>query len=301
MDVQERTVSAEIDWDDVRVFLAVARAGSFSGAARELGVNHTTVGRRLTSLEAALGGHLLLERRPDGYVLTPAGAAAASEAERMDLASHALRRAVEVGEELAGPVRISSLASFGERILAAPLAALAAAHPSLRLELVGEDRNVQLSKGEADIAIRFGRPADDEALTRQIGEVGYRLYAAPGYLAATPAQTRRFVGFSDDMARIAPGAARLRELMGGQPPTLRCGAFAAQAAAAAAGAGIAMLPLYLGEGAPGLVRVDPAADRVWSQPIWLVVRADVRRVARVRRVADVLAEAVETRAADLRG
>lgn len=300
MGVQERT-GGEIDWDDVRVFLAVARTGSFSGAARALGVNHTTVARRLASLEAALGGRALLERRADGYVLTPAGAAAADEARRMELASHALRRAADAGEELAGPVRVSALASFGEHVLAGPLATLAAAHPLLRLELLAEDRNVQLSRGEADIAVRFGRPTDDEALTRQLGEVSYWLYAAPAYLAATAPEARRYVGFSDDMARIAPAAARLRELMGGQPPILRCGAFAAQAAAAAAGAGLAMLPPYLGEDHPGLVRVDPAGERVWSQPIWLVVRADVRRVARVRRVADALAEAIEARAADLRG
>jgi DNA-binding transcriptional LysR family regulator len=290
-----------LGWDDVRVFLAIARTGSLSAAARRLRVNHMTVARRLAALEAALGGRPLTERRANGYVLTPSGQDALAEAEKMELASEAFQRTIAAGDPLTGVVRVSSVASFVERVLAAPVVELARRHPELHLELVAEQRNVRFAHGEADIAVRFGRPAQDDALARQVGVATYHLYGAPAYLARTDPNGRCFLGFTTEMQGVAPMAPRLSELTGPARCVLRCNTLAAQAAAAAAGAGLVLLPAYLGDGYAGLARADPDAAHTWSQPLWLVLRADVERVARVRHVADVLAEAIAARAGELSG
>lgn len=290
-----------LGWDDVRVFLAIARTGSLSGAARRLRVNHMTIARRLAALEASLGGRPLTERRANGYVLTPAGQDALADAENMERASEAFQRTITAGDPLTGAVRVSSVASFVERVLAAPVAELARRHPELHLELVSEQRNVRFAHGEADIAVRFGRPAPDDALARQVGVVSYHLYGAPAYLARTDPDEREFVGFTAEMEGVAPMVPRLTELTGPARCVLRCNTLAAHAAAAATAVGLALLPAYLGDSYAGLVRADPDAAPVWSQPLWLVLRADVVRVARVRHVADVLAKTIAARARELNG
>jgi len=288
------------DWEDVRVFLAVAEAGSLSGAARALGVNHATIARRLARLELRLGAGLL-EKTATGYVLTAAGRAALEEARAMEAAAVALERRAEAGEALAGLVRISTVASFAERELAAHLAGLTLRHPGLEIELLGEDRNVSLARGDADIALRFGRPQSGEALARRIGAIGNRLYAAPAYLAATAEAERRFIGFSEGLAAIAPGARRLLALAAGRPVAMRCSTLAAQREAAAAGAGVALLPCYLAEADPRLARASASPSADWTRPLWLMLRVDAGRVARVRAVADSLLERLQAEAGRLAG
>lgn len=285
MIVQKRT---ELDWDALRTFLAVARTGSLSGAARSLGVNHATVARRLAALEATLG-RPLLERTRDGYRPTEAGRAAQPEVELMEEAATALRRAVDAGDEMAGLVQVSATATFGERLLAGPLAAFAIRYPGLAIELVAEDRNISLARGEADIAVRMGRPVSGDALTRRLGDLPYRLYGTPAYLDRLPPAERQLIGLTRAVAERAPAAAALTRLAGGRPIAMRCAGFGAQAEAAAAGLGLALLPTYL---AGADQRLVPATDEAaaWSQPLWLLTRSDVRRIVRVRRVADHIAD-----------
>ena len=287
---QKRTA---LDWDDVRVFLAVAREGSLSAAARLLGVNHATVSRRLLDLERRIGSAPLFERTRSGYVLTAPGERALADAQAMEAAATSFRLGAQAGEELQGPVRVSATATFAERLLVAPLAALATEQPNLAIDLSVEDRNVSLARGEADIAVRLGRSLSGDALARAVGTVTYHLYASPDHLAATPQPSRRLIGYSDSVSAGAPGVRRLEELAQGRGFGLRCPTLRAQADAAAAGAGVALLPLYLAEGDSRLTRVDPAAEPAWSHSVWLVVRSDVRRVRRVRFVADRLANALQ--------
>lgn len=297
MAVQKRTI---LDWDDVRVFLAVAEAQSFSGAARTLGVNHVTIARRLSRLEAGLGV-TLFDRRRGGYVLAAGGRSLLDEARAMEAAAAGLALRAREGDGLAGVVRVSTIATFAERLLAEPLARLCAAHVGLEIELSGEDRNVSLSRGDADVTLRFGRPSATEAVARRIGEAGHRLYAAPAYLAATPAEHWRFIGFTEDLEQVAPGARRLVELAAGRPFAMRASTLTAQLRAAAAGAGVALLPCLIAEPEPGLARATPEAGSAWSQPLWLMLRSDARRVPRVRLVADAIADAARVQAAALRG
>jgi DNA-binding transcriptional LysR family regulator len=287
---QKRT---EMDWDDVRIFLAVARTGSLSAAARLLGNNHATVSRRLQSLERGTGSAPLFEKTRSGYALTPVGEFARADAERMEAAAEGLRRSTQAGDELEGIVRVSATATFAEHVLAEPLAAIAAQQPGLRIDLAAEDRNVSLARGEADIALRLGRPVSGDAVARSVGSVTYHLYAAPAYLEAHKPPRRRLIGYSEAISRSAPGARRLEELAANTRFALRCPTLGAQARAAAAGAGIALLPLYLAERDPRLIRVDDSQEAAWSHPMWLVVRSDVRRVRRVRFVVDHLAAALQ--------
>lgn len=287
-------IRAPLDWDDVRVFLAVARTGSLSAAARTLAVNHTTIARRLARLEADLGGRPLIERTPEGYRVTASGAAAMAEAERMEAAADGFRQKVQTGDELVGLVRVSAVASFAERRLAAPLARLAAQHPGLVVELSGEDRNVSIERGDADLAVRFGRPSGGEALTRRIGEAAFRLYASPTYVAERTAADWIFIGFTEQVEHVSPAARQIRRLAEGRPIALLCTTLGAQREAAAAGGGVALLPDWIAGEDPRLVPVterDAAPD--WSQPIWLVLRPDVARMARVRLVADALIGALQ--------
>jgi DNA-binding transcriptional LysR family regulator len=282
----------ELDWDDVRVFLAVARGGSLSAAARLLRVNHATVSRRLLNLEQRTGSSPLFERSRSGYGLTAVGRLAFAKAEEMEAAAEGLKHATQAGEELRGPVRVSATATVAEHLLVEPLAALALREPGLELHLSAEDRNVSLSRGEADIAIRLGRPVSGDALARTVAELTYHIYATPHYLGSTPSSSRRLIGYSEAVSTSAPGVRRLEELAGTTGFALRCPTLTAQAKAASAGAGMALLPLYLAERHDGLVRVGEKAEPAWRHPVCLVVRSDVRRVGRVRFVADHLATAL---------
>lgn len=280
-----------MDWEDVRVFLAVAEAGSLSGAARALGVNHATIARRLARFDQGLGSPGLLEKRPEGYVLTTAGQAVLEEARAMEAAALAIGRRAEAGAAIAGLVRLSTVGSFAEHMLAASLARLTATHPALEVELVGEDRNISIARGDADLALRFGRPTRGEAVTRRVGDADYGLYATADYLARTAEADWRFISYSEEVEAVAPGARRIAELASGRGVSLRLSTMGAQREAAAAGGGVAMLPRYLvGDDA----RLTLAAEGpAWSQPIWLLMRRDVARVGRVRLVADTVIWALE--------
>lgn len=210
----------------------------------------------------------------------------------MEAAAEGLKLATQASEVLRGPVHVSATATVGEHLLVEPLAQLAIREPGLDVHLSAEDRNVSLARGEADIAIRLGRPISGDALARTVANMTYHLYATPGYLVSTPPANRRLIGYSEVVSALAPGARRLGELAGGVPFALRCPTLAAQAKAASAGAGIALLPIYLAERQEGLVRASAEAEPAWQHAVWLVMRSDVSRVARVRFVADHLANAL---------
>lgn len=183
------------------------------------------------------------------------------------------------------------MGSFAEHMLAASLARLTATHPALEVELVGEDRNISIARGDADLALRFGRPTRGEAVTRRVGDADYGLYATADYLARTAEADWRFISYSEEVEAVAPGARRIAELASGRGVSLRLSTMGAQREAAAAGGGVAMLPRYL---AGDDARLTLAAEGpAWSQPIWLLMRRDVARVGRVRLVADTVIWALE--------
>jgi DNA-binding transcriptional LysR family regulator len=170
-------------WDDVRFFLAVARAGSLSGAACGLGVGRVTVGRRITLLEKQLGV-TLLHRTPDGFVTTSAGEAILRQCAAMENAAMDLERIVAGRDTLlTGAVRVTTTEALAYQLVAPPSAALRETHPELRIDLIAGVRSLDIARREADLAVRFARPSASDLVCRKLGEVAFSLYAAKHDLA----------------------------------------------------------------------------------------------------------------------
>ncbi|TWB15345.1 LysR family transcriptional regulator [Nitrospirillum amazonense] len=285
-----------MDWDDLRYFLAIARHGTLSGAARQLGVSQPTVGRRLEALETRLGTRLF-QRTPTGYVPTEAGTGLVAGAERMETEALAAERAatgLDVGLE--GAVRATSPEWVGQWLLGPHLAHFHDAHPGITVELVTDARLYSLTRREADVAFRFHRFDQNEIAQRRVATVGFGLYAAPAYLArhGTPDFTRGAPGHSLILMNESFGGLGdlpwLLALAHDARHALRTNSRDLQAVACAGGAGLAALPHVMAQ-ARGLVAVDtptPAPPR----EIWAGVHRDAQRTPRIRAFLDHMAQAM---------
>lgn len=282
-----------VDWNDLRSFLAIAREGTLSAAARRLGVRQSTMGRRLAALEAKAGVRLL-ERTPRGFRVTPAGEAARAEVERMEDAALAAERAVGGRDiRLEGNVRLTTVSDFAVGILMQALAELAARYPAILIELITDDRTLSLAAREADLAIRLARPKGQLLLGRRIGEVSFGLYASAAYLTARatkPLPGGDGVGHRLILSRDETGAYPEIDSLAAMAPraevALRTDSRATQLAAAQAGLGIVVLGHHVAAGTD-LVRLD--APPLPAREIWLVQHEDTRHVPRIRAVAEALA------------
>ena len=284
----QRTVlgGGGMDWGDLRFFVELARSGSLSATARRLRVDHTTVARRVASLESSLGVRLF-DRLPRGYALTAEGEEVAALAGRLEEGAFAIQRfARGQSVEPAGTVRLSAPPVFASAFIAPRLRAFRDRFPQVVLELVGDARAVSLTRREADLAIRLNRPEDEGLVSRRLGTMGYGLYAAPSYLEGRAEVDWAFVGYDESLDHV-PQQRWLRGVAAGRPFTFRANDLASLAAVARAGLGIAALPHFLGLPDPGLVRI-PAAPAPEGRELWLLVHNDLRRAARVRAVMDFL-------------
>lgn len=273
----------DIDWEDVRVFVTLARHGSLSAAARALSVNHATVARRLASLERALG-EPLAERRPDGYVLTSAGEHILEAAQAMETAAASLGRGPAAG----GLVRINATPSMVQHFLAARLGAFVRAHPGIDIELAGDVRPVSLERSEADLALRLGKPEDGDVIARRVATLGFGFYAVEAWAARLKdGEAPQFLGFDEANAHL-PEAVWLKRSFPRHRLRLRLPSQSAQASAAQAGAGVALLPHFIGRSAMGLNPCDLGKVPP-PRELWLIRRRDAAKLAVVRPVADFLA------------
>lgn len=275
----------QVDWEDVRVFLALARHGSLSAAARALSVNHATIGRRIQALEATLG-EKLAERRPDGYVLTPAGARVLEAASDMDSAVQALARHGQ-DDTPRGLARVNASPALSLGFLLSRLAALPARYPGLDVELSTDLRAVSLERHEADIAIRLDRPQDGGFIAKPLGSMAYGFYGTPQACkrieqGAAPV----FVGF-DEINAYLPDAMWLARHFPQSRVAFRANNQIAQAIAARAGVGVAMLPHYIGRQDPALrlCRLEPVMP---AREIWILTRRQDRQNPTIRTVVDHL-------------
>lgn len=279
-----------MDWEDLHHFLALAQAGTLSEAARGLRVDHTTVARRVAALEAALGLRLI-ERLPRRVTLTPEGRRIAQLGGAMEDGAFAiLRAATSLDQTISGSVRLSGPPNFASVVIAPRLPVLRARHPGIVVDLIGDQRNADLDRREADIALRLSRPGGDGLVGRRIGDMRFGLYAAPFYVAAR-AEAEWEIVAHDDHPVALPQQRWLNAWAEGRPIVVRANDTASLAAAARAGLGVALLPDFLGNGDPGLVRV-PCADPPPCREIWMVVHDDLRRTPRIRAVMDFLIEAL---------
>jgi DNA-binding transcriptional LysR family regulator len=278
--------TADLDWEDVRYFVALARYGTLSATARALRVNHATVARRVTSLETVLG-RALFERRADGYALTVEGKAVLDEASAMDEAALSVLRRLDAGTELSGLVRLTAGRVLAESFLIDRLSGFHERYPAIDIELIGEARVVSLARREADIALRFGSPRDSELLARRLGRIGFGLYASATYRDRLDRrETPSFIGFDNESDFVAEAEWLAREF-GDKRFSFRGNTQTSQAAAARAGYGVALLPRYLAANDRRLVQVS-LGERLPVRDVWLILRRDLTRVPRIRAVADYL-------------
>ncbi len=292
----QKSTDRPFDWDDARVFATLADAGSLGAAARRLGVEHSTVARRIDALERALGLRLF-DRLPRAWTLTDAGAVLRAHATRMGEEADALRLAAAGTTTDVGRVRLSAPPTFASRFLLPRLAPQLAAWPRLELEIVAESRESQLHRHESDLALRLGRPGEEGLAARRLGALGFGLYASAAYLATHARDAWRRLGYDASLAHV-PQQRWLDAQLPDCAYALRSNDQAVVWQACCAGLGVAVLPHFLAASDRALVRIETLPCPI-RRELWLVLHPQLRRTPRVRRVADLVAAVVAEAQAEL--
>ncbi len=278
----------QIDWDDLRHFLALAQAGTLLGAARQIGVEHATISRRVTALEKGLG-RKLVDRRGRRIILTADGEQIARHAALVAQQMAAIEQLGRASAtETRGHVRISAPPALSTVLLAKPVAAVRCEHPGVEITLVGEKRLASLNRREADIAVRMSRPEDGDFAITKLGEMAFHLYASKAYLETVPEAQWTFIGYDEGM-NASPQQLRLLELAAGRPIAIRSSVLEFQAAAARLGGGVVLLPDFAVSGTDGLQRIED--EDPLTREVWLVVHAEIKDVPAVRVVMEALKSA----------
>lgn len=284
-----------MNWDDVRIFLAIARNGQILGAAKSLGLNHATVARRLTALEEALGSRLLA-RKTNGSELSAEGERFLVHAEAMESAMLAARQSSGADSAIEGTVRVGAPDGLGVAFLAPRLGELTARHPGLRIELVPVPRAFSLSRREADIAVTLERPREGRLVARKLTDYRLGLYAAQRYLDrhGTPENlsdlaAHHLVGYVEDLL-FSASLDYTSDFLPNWRSSLAVSSAMGQTEAVRAGAGIGILHGFMASADPSLVPVLPAHSL--TRAYWTVVHEDLRTLRRVALVAEFLAEIV---------
>jgi DNA-binding transcriptional LysR family regulator len=298
---------AMLDWDDLRFVLAVSRAGSALRAAHILKVNQTTVVRRLSRLEAAVGSSIL-ERQQRGHSLTPLGERIAAVAQHLEREVVNLESTIR-GERrvLAGSVRITTSEASANAMIAPFLKKQRRQHPRITVELNVDDRRVDIAGGEADLAVRAGsRPRGAGIVARRLPNIAWALYCGSAYVEehGAPSTVEEInkhlvVGGEGAIARFA-GPNWLQRVAPHARISTRSNSLTNLAQAVKAGLGVAVLPCIIADGDPAFVRCTPPIAELNSEH-WLIVREAVKRAPHVRAVADLLVEHLESLRAELAG
>lgn len=284
-------------WDELRFVLAVARHRNLRGAAAAIGVNHSTMFRRLNALERQIGSKLF-ERLPDGYRPTRSGVRLLETAERMETELLALDRELSGRDtRLTGELRVTASQSLAYGVLADEIARFNARHPGIVVELLVDDRVFDLSRREADVAFRAARPTQGDLFGRKLLDLRWRFYAAPSYLKLNPPPRRiadlakhRLIGWSEG-TQPTKAAAWLNKNVPASAISYRTGSPINHLMAAKAGLGLALLPCYLGEADDGVEAVmNPLPDL--HTELWLVTHRSLKDTARVRAFMEIVGDGI---------
>ena len=285
-----------MDWDNVRVFLAVARAGQFVAAARRLKLDHATVSRRIAALEAALGARLF-ERRTTGARLTSSGERFLAAAEEMESAFlHAQAEISDVDVELTGDVRIGAPDGFATYYLAGALRDFVERNPGLRIQLAPAPQLTPLARREVDIVIVLNKPEEGRFVARKLTDYSLGIYASAAYLGERPAPREladlaghRLIGYVEEYA-FSTALDYVRELFGGQPTAFECASAVTQFEALRAGLGLGVVHDFIARRFADLIRVLP--ERRATRAYWLVTHEDTSGLGRIRAVCEHLIASV---------
>jgi DNA-binding transcriptional LysR family regulator len=281
------------DWDHLKAFLAVARTGKLTAAARRLATDHATVARKIAALEGKLRARLF-DRSPRGYALAPGGEKLLALAEEIEtLALAAAERAGGEAGAIAGAVRIGAPEGFGSYFLAPRLARLIDRHPALNVELVASPSVLSLSRREADLVVALSKPKGGRLYARKLVDFELGLFATADYLASIPPIARRddlvharFIGYISDLI-YAPELDYIRDIHPDIGAAIESSNLVAQLRAALAGAGLCILPAFIARLHEELMPVL-AADIRLTRTLHLIAHADTRALERVRAAADFL-------------
>lgn len=278
-----------INWNDLRYFLAIHRSGSLSAAARVLQVNQSTVSRRLATAEAALGSQLF-ERAGSALLPTDAGKSVVEYAERVEREVLSLEEHIFNAEQRPhGVVRVTSVPTIINRLVIPRLPLLLQRCPGLRIEAIAEIRTMRLTQRETDIALRLLRPQAGSAICRRIGTISYAVYAAEGKNASD----LPWITYEEGYAHLpqARWVARHHKGIKQIPIAVSDGDSLLQAVQSGIGRGV--LPTFVADEMPGLVRVSPGPP-ILQRDVWSVVHADLRKTARVSTVLNWLDQVIQT-------
>ncbi|WP_112177024.1 LysR family transcriptional regulator [Paraburkholderia unamae] len=299
--MQKNTTSKmeTLNWDDLRYFLEVARTQRASGAAKRLGVDHTTVARRVRELEAALGTVLFDKSRSGGFVLTAEGQRLLAYADAVETTVQSASEQFALGaQSLSGHVRVGSTEGFGCFFLAPQLARFTGQHPDMSIDLLPVPHFVSLSKREADLAIMLERPERGQYVYTKLCDYRLRLYGTPAYLERherirSPVDLRNhaFISYVADLA-FSHELLYLERTAPNVTANLCSTSVIAQYHAALQGSALAILPCFMAAPDPRLVAILPD-EIVVTRRFWLCSREDLRKLRRITSLWDYLRAAAD--------
>ena len=288
------------DWNHLRDFLALARERTLAKAGRVRGIDPSTVYRRLHALEKELGSSLF-ERRGRGYVLTANGEGLVAHASRVEEEVLLLERAIAGRDQaLTGSIRVTTTDTIAQRLLAPHLVEFYDSYPLIRMDLALDDRVFRLGRGEADVALRPDkRPSEDDVIPRQLATVHSALYASKDYLARAGRPKRRadlakhsLIDLDETLAHV-PYARFTNRFAPSTNVVFRSSSLLGQATAVEHGVGIGVVPCFLMDDNPSVVRLF-GIERSLESALWLLVHRDLRHMARIRAFVDFVSRAIES-------
>jgi DNA-binding transcriptional LysR family regulator len=292
-----------LDWNDLQDFLAISRHRTLSGAATAVGVQQSTMGRRLRALEARAGAKLL-QRTSGGFVLTAAGQAILDNVERIESEVQAVERAISGTDvRLEGTVRLTAIEDLTAEVLTPILAEFHARFPGITLELMTDSPALNLGAGEVDVALRLSRFTQNDLVVRKVADFAFAAYASPAYIAARGmpdfalgAPNHRLLLPQEEMSD-SPQAQWFGAITEAADVALRANSFYMLVAAAEAGMGVVCLPRFLGDPAPLTILEAPRAAPL--RELWLGVHKDIRDAPRFRAITEFLAAGLKQQTARL--
>jgi DNA-binding transcriptional LysR family regulator len=284
----------QLSWDDFRLVKAIADAGGLTGAASALNVNHSTVFRRLGQIEESVGLQLF-ERRKTGYAATPAGEEMAALAARMDDDVSAFARRI-AGREIApsGEVRITTTDTLFMHLLIPIFHAFRKTNPTIRIDVVIANQALNLSRRDADVAIRASDSPPETLVGRRLATLAWAIYGRAADALARPEAVseaslfeRDWVSFGDQLSHLK-AARYVRDRVSPERVALKTSAVLGLAEAIEAGIGIGALPCFIGDQRPGLKRLMPPNPE-FGTALWLLTHPDIRQAPRIRATLDFMA------------